>query len=413
MFRIDHPTRAAALPSPEAVATQGFFTRGNPSTSTPATVVTDDWLNAVQEEIANVIEGVGGILDKGARTQLVSAVSRIAALGSYGNVLANPDFRIWQRFGPTPSATVDDVLSFDGPDRWLTDAGGTGAVASLSRQSILPATEIPPSGALQVLRFNKTTAGAAGDALLVQRVENVRTYQGQKVVVAFDARKQSGADLVLLGVDLVQRFGSGGSSDVSTALTFTTSTTIDGTFRRFVAVGVLPTISGKVIGASGDNLELRVRFTGAVVFDVYLTGFTLSAGIADPGFVARTLPSELELCRRYFEKSVNLDTAVTSAPSAWEGAVWDTGLDSSATVETLARQYRVPKYPGSTRTLNWYDLAGAANAITRASGTSHAVSAITAAQAGNHVAPPTMTSPPAGGTLNQYRANWACESEIP
>ncbi|MDG4475448.1 phage major tropism determinant [Thiovibrio frasassiensis] len=41
----------------------GLFNGGDPATNTKGTVVTDDWLNAVQEELAGVVEGLGGTLD--------------------------------------------------------------------------------------------------------------------------------------------------------------------------------------------------------------------------------------------------------------------------------------------------------------------------------------------------------------
>lgn len=49
MHKIDHPT---ATPG-------GLFTIGDPVGATPETVVTDDWLNAVQTELVSVIEGAG------------------------------------------------------------------------------------------------------------------------------------------------------------------------------------------------------------------------------------------------------------------------------------------------------------------------------------------------------------------
>lgn len=54
------------------------FTSGNPSTATPATVITADWLNAVQEEIANVITGAGISLNKPTNTQLLEAIRALA-----------------------------------------------------------------------------------------------------------------------------------------------------------------------------------------------------------------------------------------------------------------------------------------------------------------------------------------------
>jgi hypothetical protein len=54
------------------------FTEGNPSLGVPATVVSADWLNAVQFELVNVIEFFGLTLDKMNSTQL-----RLAMLEFY------------------------------------------------------------------------------------------------------------------------------------------------------------------------------------------------------------------------------------------------------------------------------------------------------------------------------------------
>lgn len=50
------------------------FTNGNPATPIPATQLDEGWFDHVQEEIANVIEGVGDTLDAGDRTQLRQAI---------------------------------------------------------------------------------------------------------------------------------------------------------------------------------------------------------------------------------------------------------------------------------------------------------------------------------------------------
>lgn len=50
------------------------FTQGNPGGGVAATQVTEAWLNAVQEEIAGVVEGLGLALDKPTNTQLLAAI---------------------------------------------------------------------------------------------------------------------------------------------------------------------------------------------------------------------------------------------------------------------------------------------------------------------------------------------------
>lgn len=55
-------------------STDEHFHDGDPSTGELGTIVTAAWLNAVQEEIANVIEGAGLNLDGSKQTQLLSAL---------------------------------------------------------------------------------------------------------------------------------------------------------------------------------------------------------------------------------------------------------------------------------------------------------------------------------------------------
>ena len=79
MHRIDGPGYAPG----------NAFTEGNPAVPTPATVVTADWLNAVQEEIAGVIEGAGDTLDKPDNGQLLAAINTLIAAAVAGFTIAD------------------------------------------------------------------------------------------------------------------------------------------------------------------------------------------------------------------------------------------------------------------------------------------------------------------------------------
>lgn len=58
----------------------GQWTEGNPSTGTPATEITEDWMNAVQNELENVIvTGAGITLNKASNSQLLLAIQTIIA----------------------------------------------------------------------------------------------------------------------------------------------------------------------------------------------------------------------------------------------------------------------------------------------------------------------------------------------
>jgi hypothetical protein len=50
------------------------FQGGNPSTNTPATFFSPEWANAIQEELARAIEGLGVAINPGSSSQLLDAL---------------------------------------------------------------------------------------------------------------------------------------------------------------------------------------------------------------------------------------------------------------------------------------------------------------------------------------------------
>lgn len=81
MFRIDVPTAVGVLPTPDDEGTPGYFSDGNPATSTPATVVPADFLNMAQEELCNLATAGGAALSKNNRTQVRDAVLQLLQRG--------------------------------------------------------------------------------------------------------------------------------------------------------------------------------------------------------------------------------------------------------------------------------------------------------------------------------------------
>jgi hypothetical protein len=73
MDRIDHPTADAS------VSDRPLFTEGNPATGLPATVITAEWLNGVQEEMIHAISSAGLTPNAADLTQLTQAVRLLSA----------------------------------------------------------------------------------------------------------------------------------------------------------------------------------------------------------------------------------------------------------------------------------------------------------------------------------------------
>ena len=60
MFRINSSGAVTSIPTPAAPgSTSGYFSGSNPGLGQPATVVTADWLNAVQEELMGILTEAG------------------------------------------------------------------------------------------------------------------------------------------------------------------------------------------------------------------------------------------------------------------------------------------------------------------------------------------------------------------
>jgi hypothetical protein len=78
MLRIDDATAAAALPTPEALGTEGYFTEGNPGGGVPATILRASWLNRVQELLRSVVAGAGITPTKTDYGLLMQAIRRAA-----------------------------------------------------------------------------------------------------------------------------------------------------------------------------------------------------------------------------------------------------------------------------------------------------------------------------------------------
>lgn len=91
MFRIDHPTAVATLPTPLALGTQGYFTRGNPTGGVSATVLTADFANMVQESLMRFLTDAGVSTSKTDTGRLREACRIL--FGGGGTLAANG----WQR----------------------------------------------------------------------------------------------------------------------------------------------------------------------------------------------------------------------------------------------------------------------------------------------------------------------------
>lgn len=240
MHRIDHSTAAPG----------NLFTEGDPLGATPATVVTADWLNALQEEIASVVEGAGLSLDKPDNTQLLDAIN--ALIAGYTFTVAD---------GSITTAKLAAVLDLSG--KTLTLSAAQKAVDYLEyRDEKASGTDgggcTAGSWQTRTINTEKADAGGHGSLASNQITLAAGTYECEIVCPAVgvnghQARLRNVTDgaTVLLGTS---SWAGNGSSQCGTSI-----------------------ITGRFTIAAGKALEVQHRSSGTRNVD----GFGVASAFGD------------------------------------------------------------------------------------------------------------------------------------
>ena len=163
MHRIDGPGYAPG----------NLFTAGNPSTGVQATVVTPEWCNAVQEEIANTITGFGGSLNKLQNNQLFTALQGaisaiVASSGGEANTGANVGTGAGQVFKQKGGVQLQfrtlkagtNVTIVQGVDDITINSTATATGTITAGQSLGTGTPVYAGVSGANLQFNSLKAGS-------------------------------------------------------------------------------------------------------------------------------------------------------------------------------------------------------------------------------------------------------------
>ena len=224
------------------------------------------------------------------------------------NKIINGDFEINQR--AFTSNTSNGTYNFD---RWYQqNSGGTTTITPQN----FTAGSAPVAGyeGRQFCQVITASQSGAGDyAQLTQAIEDVRTLAGQTATISFWAKATSGTPKI--SVEVIQRFGSGGSpsSDVQT---YAGQATISTSWARYSITVAVPSLSGKTVGttvntssttwsfwlSAGTNFNARTGSLGVQNNTFQIWGVQVEAGsVATPFQTATgTLAGELAACQRYF-----------------------------------------------------------------------------------------------------------------
>jgi hypothetical protein len=203
------------------------------------------------------------------------------------NKIINGKFDIWQR-----GTSFNTTGLFFGPDRFKTFSY-SGSSSTISQQAFTPGTA-PVAG--YETQFFCRISSTNTQNILLQNIEDVRTFANQTITVSFWA-KSAGATTVNIGAE--QNFGSGGSASVFPSLGNVSVTT---SWARYSVTFLIPSIAGKTVGTSS---YLQLNFTSTTLNNnLDFWGIQAEAGsVATPFQTAMgTIQGELAACQRYFNR---------------------------------------------------------------------------------------------------------------
>ena len=316
--------------------TEGTYHNGNLFTDgPPGTIVEQNWANAMQEEVCNVIESAGVTLKTAStetRDQLLTALQALflQKTGAIGkNAIINGDFRINQRSpgivytsanlsGTATPGNNDDVYILD---RWILLSEGADIV------DVSQSTEAPTGGlfscALDVETINKKFG-------IFQPIEqkNCMHMVGDTVSLSFyakvsDITKLDNIKAVVLSWDGV---ADTITSDIvsawgveDTTPTWVANWTAEHTPSNLGVTAswvkyTIPNIS--IDTADTKNIGVFIwsdGFCDTLGTFLYITGIQLEPGVVSSEYEWRNITDELALCQRYYCKSYDQNVAPGSA----------------------------------------------------------------------------------------------------
>jgi hypothetical protein len=225
------------------------------------------------------------------------------------NYIINGAFDINQR-----NFTSTTALNAYGFDRWAD--GFQGGTVTYSAQTFAPGTA--PASAVEGRNYARLTTAsqsASGDyAVLIQKIEDVRTLAGQPITISLWARAASGTPKI--AVELFQGFGSGGSASPP-VFAFAGEAILSTSWVRYSFTVNVPSVVGKTLGTNQDS-SLGVQFwtsggsnyasrginIGIQNTTVDFWGVQVEAGTVPTEFRrnASSIAEELAACQRYYQR---------------------------------------------------------------------------------------------------------------
>lgn len=178
-FGVDDPTSVSTMPSMSATSVNGWFQGGDYTQNIQATPITTDWLNGVQAEILNVVEGGGLTPTKSITNQMYQAIVKLIK-DSQGEQYI---------YFCTPSSIAGNTTTYIGPSGVSTSDNGAKYVVpnnSLLTGLVCFNTVAPGTGnntTISIYNNGSLTSASA----TISATSNSATFSGSYTVSSNDA----------------------------------------------------------------------------------------------------------------------------------------------------------------------------------------------------------------------------------
>ena len=233
-------------------------------------------------DIANILSGGSSAIATDA--EITSAVSNQFVAGK--NKVLNGDFKIWQRGGG--AFTSSNAYT---ADRWVP---GANQPFSISRQNFTPgAAPVAGYEGQHFLRI-ALTASSSTYFVLIQKIEDIRTFAGQTVTLSYWAK----ADANVTNTASYERSTNSATLDSS----YAASNVIGTTWQRYTATFNVPTISGATVTSDSFFGIKPILIQDGLAHTIDIWGVQVEAGSTATNFQTATgnPASELAACQRYY-----------------------------------------------------------------------------------------------------------------
>jgi hypothetical protein len=307
---------------------------------------------------SNLVAGEAIILDGVATNRLLGTGGNLTVVGTetFRNKLINGDFDIWQRAISAPLAVGGATIA----DRWTKDGTGTQhGVAQLAFG--LGQTEVPDNPVYFWRSTTNSVAGANNYALINQSIEDVRTFQGQNIVLSFYAKSPNAPRPI--SVELSQQFGAGGSPSPEVTGIGATKVNLTTNWQKFSIPMSVPSVAGKSFGTNGRHcLRLFIWLDAGATYnsrtvslgqfpgiqDIDIAHVQIEKGSIATQFEKRLFGIEMALCERYYEKSYALGVypgaVVASGSDIGRVSGLLSGLPSAVYIQGVQVTYKTRKF---------------------------------------------------------------------